>query len=163
MKNFLIIWGISNRRGTQKCLYFLGSYIVKQALRDGVGYSYTGKVQHVEIQDCLWNYEPRKAHSRTIDKTSHCIDILAYFTTFIPLILGPISFTFFHLQIYPSLQDLGSFSACYSLTHLQRSYLYSLGFLKGFFSQGFNPNYLALAWTLAPPWFFSFPAQNSLN
>ena len=140
MKNFLIIWGISNRRGTHKCLYFPGSHTVKQALRDDVGYSYTGKVRHVGIQDCLWNYEPRKAHSRTIGKTSHCIDILAYFTTFIPLILGPISFTFFHLQTYPTLQELGSFSACYFLTQLQRSYLYSLGFLIGFVSQGFNPN-----------------------
>lgn len=147
MKNFLIIWDISNGRGTHKCLYFPGSDTVKQALRDGVGHFYTGKVQHVGIQDCLWNYEPRKAHSRTIDKTSHCIDILAYFT-FIPFILGPISFTFFHLQMYPTLQDLGSFSACYSLTYLQRSYLYSLGFLIGFVSQGFNLNYLALGWIL---------------
>lgn len=39
----------------------------------------------------------------TIGQTPHCIDILAHFKRCILFILGTISFTFFHLQIYPQL------------------------------------------------------------
>lgn len=68
MKNFLIICGArQQKRHPYKRPYFpVPDFTVKQALRDGVGYSYLGKVQQVGVQNCLCNYESTTWHSRKV-------------------------------------------------------------------------------------------------